>query len=276
MPVATRIVAVGGMEGLGKPLRTVSVYDPVAQEWKSGPPLPAPRHHVGVASVGGVLAVSGGASSATNWVPEATFWTLQPDAKGWTDAAPMPDARMGHAMVAIGARLYVIGGRGTTSNVLIFDTLSNSWSIGAEMPVRRDHLAAAVVGTRIFAIGGRDSDLLKRVDIYDTVADSWSEGPPLPIAMSAMAAGVLADGIHVVGGEDPALIGGRVFDRHYRLSPDSGQWEVASRPLMAVHGAASLVYDGALIIIGGSRRQGSLSPLGWTGLVQAYSPSNLI
>jgi hypothetical protein len=268
----TKIIAVGGLEGLGKSVTTVSVYDPVAQEWSNGPALPKPRHHMGAASISGAMYVTGGSVKATKWKPESNLWLLRPDGKGWEVGPDMPEGRMGHQMVAIGSKLFVVGGRGETSNVLIYDTLRKSWSTGAQMPVPRDHLAAAVVGDKIFAIGGRDDDLLARVDIYDTAQDAWSDGPALPQPMSAMATAALSDGIHVVGGEDPATAGGKVLDLHVVLSPETGEWLKAPRALLPVHGAAAVAYDGSLVIIGGARRQGSLSPLGWTGLVQAFTP----
>lgn len=269
---ATKIVTVGGLEGLGKAVPTVSIYDPVSQSWRAGPDLPAARHHPAAAAVGSTMYVSGGSVSATDWKPESTFWALKPDGKGWDVVAEMPQGRMAHQMVSIGSKLYVVGGRGESSNVLIFDTLRGQWSTGAEMPAPRDHLGVVAVGTRILAIGGRDEELLPRVDVYDTITDEWSDGPPLPEPMSAMAVGALADGIHVVGGEDPATVGGHVLDLHYRLSAETGTWEKAPRPLMAVHGAAAVTFDGSLVVVGGSRRQGALSVLGWTGLMQAYSP----
>jgi N-acetylneuraminic acid mutarotase len=234
--------------------------------------LPAAHHHPGVAGLGDTVYVSGGSTSATNWVPLKNLWALKPGATSWEKLPDMPEGRMAHQMVALGGKLYVVGGRGETSNVLIFDPKTNEWSIGAEMPAKRDHLAAAVVGSKIYAIGGRDTSLTSRVDIYDTKTDAWSDGPKLPIPMSAMAAGMLADGIHVVGGEDPTTVGGGVLDHHYRLSPDGTTWEAQPRPILAVHGAASLVADGELVIVGGARRQGTFSVLGWTGLMQAYGP----
>jgi hypothetical protein len=180
---------------------------------------------------------------------------------------------MAHQMVAIGSELYVVGGRGTTSNVLIFDTLSEKWRTGAQMPVKRDHLGAAVLGTKIYAIGGRDNDLLARVDVYDTKTDAWSTGPPLPIPMSAMAVGVTStpdDGIHVVGGEDPSSIGGGVIKRHFFLARTAQRWVNAPLPVLTTHGAGYGVIVGQFFVAGGSARQGSLSPLAWRGVLQRY------
>jgi hypothetical protein len=89
-----------------------------------------------------------------------------------------------------------------------------------------------------------------------------------------MAVGTLSDGIHVVGGEDPATVRGRVLDKHYVLPPGATQWIEAPLPILATHGSAATVMRGSLVITGGSRRQGALSPIGWTGLTQVYSPEN--
>jgi len=266
-----RLFVVGGLAGLGRTVATVSIYDPEAESWTRGPDLPEVRHHPAAAGWGGVVYVSGGSTSSTAWDPLANLWQLSPVGHTWERLPEMPEGRMGHQMAALDGTLFVLGGRGETSNVLIYDIAEQRWRIGAEMPVPRDHLAIAVVGSRLWAIGGRDGALVTRVDIYDTVTDSWDEGPSLPLPMSAMAAGTTGDGIHVVGGEDPATIGGGVIDRHYHLLPGGQQWQDAELPIVATHGSASAVLSDDLIIVGGARRQGALSVLGWTGVTQRYT-----
>lgn len=268
----SQLFVIGGLAGLGSTVDTVDVFDPAGGEWAPGPPLPEPRHHPGAAGIGGVVYVSGGASTALDWTPTDTFWQLLPLSDEWEELPPLPDARMGHRMVALQGKLYVVGGRGETSNVLIYDPADGTWSTGAQMPEPRDHLGVAVTGLQIYAIGGRDEALTDRVDIYDVITDRWTVGPPVPEPMSAMAVGTLSDGIHVVGGEDPATIGGGVIDRHFVLRPGTEEWREAPLPILATHGSASAVLRGSLVIAGGARRQGALSPLGWTGLVQVYTP----
>ena len=267
-----QFIIVGGLSGLGNTVDQVDVFDPGTLEWTEGPPLPEPRHHMGAVGVGGVVFASGGAKTATDWTPQRNFWQLLPINDTWDELRPMPDARMGHQMVTIERKIYVVGGRGNTSNVLIFDTTDGTWATGAEMPAPRDHLGVAASGLRIYAIGGRDDALTDRVDIYDTITDRWIEGPPLPEPMSAMAVGALADGIHVVGGEDPATFGGNIIDKHYVLPPGGSAWMEAPLPILPVHGAAYGVVRGSLLITGGARRQGALSPIAWTGLTQVYTP----
>ncbi|HEX9774160.1 MAG TPA: kelch repeat-containing protein [Actinomycetota bacterium] len=270
----TQLLVMGGLSGLGSTSDLVDVFDPGTGTWRDGPRLPEPRHHIGAAGTGGVIYVSGGAKTATDWTPEANFWELDPTETQWRVLPDMPEARMGHQMVALNNKLYVIGGRGTTSNVLVYDPIAGQWSIGAEMPEQRDHLVAATAGYLVYAIGGRDEEVTDRVDVYDVNTDSWSAGPPLPVPMSGMAVATLSDGIHVVGGEQPAVIGGHVVDRHFVLKPGGDEWTDAALPIVATHGSASAMVRGGLVIAGGARRQSAFSPLGWTGIVEVYDPAN--
>ncbi|HEX9712863.1 MAG TPA: kelch repeat-containing protein [Actinomycetota bacterium] len=265
-----RLFVMGGLGGLGRTIDAVDIYDPEDRSWSAGPALPEKRHHPAAAGWGGLVYLSGGSTSSTDWTPLANLWALSPTGDAWEQLTQMPEGRMGHKMIALDGKLFVVGGRGESSNVLIYDIAQRAWSIGAEMPIPRDHLASAVEGARIYAIGGRDNDLVARVDVYDTATDSWTEGPSLPEPMSAMAAGTLDDGLHVVGGEDPGTFGGGVIDRHYHLLPGAQTWQEAPLPIVATHGSASAVLSDKLVIVGGARRQGALSPLGWTGIVQVY------
>lgn len=260
------LMVVGGIRGFGRTVSRVDVYEAIGDRWSRGPDLPDVRHHPAAAAIGSDVYVTGGARRALNWTPERTAWVLRSGGARWEAVAPMPEGRLGHQMVAFRGKLYVLGGRGDSSRVEIYDPVRDRWTFGAQMPAKRDHLAAAVLGTRIYAIGGRDEDVSALVDVYDPARDEWSPGPPLPRPMSAMAAGAMGDGIHVVGGEDPRTIGGGVIEAHYVLDLPAGVWRRGPDPFVWVHGAASGVLGGRLIVAGGARRQGSLSPLGWTGL----------
>lgn len=265
------LVLAGGIGGLGRTVRDVWRFSPDENRWFRGLDIPQRRHHAGAAALSGTVYVSGGSESSTNWAPERNFWALRAGASRWEELPVMPEGRMGHKMVTVGNRLYVVGGRGGP-RPLIFNAETGTWHRAAPMPQPRDHLGAAVVGSRIWAIGGRDDEVLKRVDIYDAETNTWTPGPDLPAPMSAMAVGVLDDGIHVVGGEEPGTFGGKVIDRHFMIDPNvpGARWQEAPRPVLAVHGAASGVVFGKLVIAGGSRRQGALSVLGWTALTQAF------
>lgn len=268
-PEAERLYVLGGMSGLGRAEDRVAVYDPTRGEWIAGPPLPAPRHHLAAAGLGGAVYASGGtADRARPWKPEDDAWRLEAGADGWESVGPMPEPRWGHRMVAHEGRLYVVGGQGPSSRVLIH-TPGEGWRTGAEMPVPRDHLSAVVADGRIWAIGGRAPGSLARVDIYDPVADRWETGPELPAPTSGAAEGALDGVVLIFGGEEPALRG-RVYDRHWMLDPrdETPSWRPAPRPPLAVHGADGAVFQGMVVIAGGAGRHGLLSVTAWTDAVQ--------
>ncbi len=265
-----RLWVIGGIAGLGRTVDDVDVYHPDTDRWDDGPALPAARDHAAAAAIGSAVHVTGGSARATASSGETDHWVLRENAASWETLADLPEPRTGHALVAIGERLFVVGGAGSSARVLIFE--DGRWTTGAAMPIPRDHLVSLVVDGRIWAIGGRSGfrDVLDRVDIYDPEADAWSPGPALPSPMSAMAGGIVDDAIHVVGGEHPTVIGGGVLDRHVRLVPGEDRWADAPRPVVAVHGSPGGVLRGRLHVAGGARRQGMLSVLGWTGVLQVF------
>ena len=277
-PEAERLYVLGGLSGLYRPVRSISVYDPNRKSWTAGPSLPQPRHHFAATGLGQTLYVSGGTTAAhlhlgMAWPPMDNFWRLTTSSDRWDTLAPMIEPRWGHRMVAHDGRLYVIGGRGPSGRVLIY-TPDRGWSVGAEMPRPRDHLSAVVVGGRIWAIGGRDPRSLARVDIYDPAMDTWQPGPELPAPTSGAAEGAIDGVIFIYGGEEPSLLGGGVNDRHWMLDTRSAtqRWEPAPAPPLAVHGADGAVLHDAMVIAGGSTRHGALTLAGWSKELQLMQP----
>lgn len=270
---AACLYVAGGLHGPGWTSSTLSVYDPDEDAWHRGPSLPAGRHHAAAAFLDGSLYVTGGGTRATSFSPVADVWALRSGDGGWERLSDMPEGRLGHQLVTLDGRLYVVGGDGPTADVLVLDPASGRWTRGAPIPEGRDHLGAVVLDGEIWAIGGRPGDApTTRVDVYDAAADEWRSGPALPRPVSAAAIGVLGADIHVVGGEDPRALRGGVIDRHLVLRDASGEWEDGPRPLVATHGSGSGVIDDRLYVFGGSRRQGLLSVLGWTGLTAVFDP----
>lgn len=267
--VGSRMVVAGGLYGIGRTSDEVHVYDINRNEWTRTRPLPAPRHHAAAASVGEYVFLAGGAPGATDRTPTTTLWRAQPGLP-WRARAPMPEGRQGHAMVALGDRLYVVGGVGRTDDTLVYDAKSDSWSTAAPIPTGRDHLRAVVWNNEIWALGGREGKTLPTVDIYDPRRDRWRTGPALPQPMSAMAVGVLDDDLHVVGGEDPRFVLGRVIDEHFVLGEGAKRWRKAAKPILPVHGAAFVVHRDRLLVAGGAGREGLLSTISWTPVMQAF------
>jgi N-acetylneuraminic acid mutarotase len=273
--VGTRFIVAGGLYGIGRTSDAVHVYEVSRNEWTRTRSLPAPRHHAAAAGLGEYAYLTGGAPGATDWTPTDTLWRARPGFP-WRAMARMPEGRQGHAMVAFRDRLYVIGGVGESDRTLVYDPRTDRWSGASALPSGRDHLRAVVWGSEIWVIGGRSGGVTSRVDIYDPADDSWREGPVLPRPMSAMAVGALEDGLHVVGGEDPRFYLGGVIDEHYVLAARSRRWRSTSRALLPVHGAGYAVHAGRFLVAGGATREGVLSTISWTPVVQAFRPQGFL
>lgn len=273
--VGDRLVVMGGLRGAGTTSDAVSVYD-TGGRWRRGDRLPAGRHHAAAAADDAYVYLSGGAASATDWTAADDLWRAEPGGS-WEDLATMPEGRQSHDMVHVDGKLYVVGGvgpGGRDGDTLVYDIAGDSWERLGPLPSGRDHLRAVAVGRHVWAIGGRAGGITDRVDILDTRSGRWRRGPDLPVAMSAMGVGAIDGAIHVVGGEDPHPVTGGVIDEHFVLPQGADAWEDAPLPALPVHGPASGVLDGRLVITGGASRQGAFSTLSWTGVTQVFDPGD--
>jgi N-acetylneuraminic acid mutarotase len=267
------VVVAGGLRGLtATTSQAVHLLDLEAGVWRQLPDLPAPRHHPGAAILDGDVYLSGGAPSATDWVAQDSLWVLREGAGEWETLTPMPEPRDSHRLRELDGRLYVVGGLGG-ADTLVYDPPSDAWSRAPALPFVRDHLAVVVHDGALWAIGGRaDGQVLDTVHIWSPGDDSWREGPRLPMPISAAIEGALGGVIHLVGGEDPATVRGGVLDVHLALDVDEQVWREEEPAPVSVHGGGGGAIDGRLVVTGGSRRQGALSPLAWTGLTAAHPP----
>lgn len=152
-----KLVVAGGLRG-GAAVDDVSTYDPIADAWTAGPPLPAPRDHACGAAIDGALYVAGG-REATLDSNAATVFALAGGA--WTTRAAMPTARGGTACGVVGGRLIVVGGEGNPAaasgvfpQVEAFDPAADAWQALPEMPTPRHGMAAAAVDGKLYVPGG--------------------------------------------------------------------------------------------------------------------------
>ncbi len=267
-----QLVVLSGIAGWGRVVDDVFVFDSDARAWKAGPALPGPRHHASAAVLDGRVVLSGGAETLDGdpWQGATDVWQWKPGDDAWEALPPLPEARWGHRMVEYDGRLYVVGGFGESGTTLVYQPGEEQWREAAPIPEARDHLSVVVVEDRIWAIGGRAPESMARVDIYDPAEDEWTAGPALPDVTSGAAEGVIDGRIYIFGGEEPAFWGGGIFDRHWVLDTgeDDPQWRPASSPPLAVHGADGVVFENAMVIVGGAGRHGLLSITAWTEAFQ--------
>ncbi|MBP6058340.1 MAG: galactose oxidase [Nitrosomonas sp.] len=266
--IADKIYVVGGFNrpNLDNVLKfaisnEVAVYDTAADSWSFTTPLPEGRHHVGIASLNGMLYVVGGFTKSflSVWHAVATVYQYNPATREWRELAPMPTARGALGVAVYQNRLYAIGGYDGKHNsgaVEIFDPQTNTWSSGASMFTPRDHLAVVATENRIYAIGGRPKldyhRNLATVEEYDPQSNQWQPRANLPTPRSGITAGIINDWIYVIGGETKD--GTFATNEAYHSAMD--QWRTMAPMPTARHGLGSAVVNGRLYVISGGPTPG--------------------
>lgn len=188
-----------------RPMRTmleVQVYDPRANEWRMGPPLPQGVGGAASGVIDGRVYLAGGL--ADSGVTRSGL-VLDPTTGTWSPIAPMPVARHHAGYGTDGKLLYVFGGSGpgpdgvardASTDLQVYDPVANLWSAsggeaGALPPLPRP---ASGTGRAVFhngefyLIGGRTPEtgdrsrgtVTGRVDIFDPRTNTWRQGPALP------------------------------------------------------------------------------------------------
>ncbi len=259
-----RIWVVGGFDGDGRVVPAVRVYDPAADRWSMGPPLPAPRHHVQLADVGGTLVVAGGMRDL-GFTPLRSVFVLRPGADAWQEAADMPRARAagtgGVVQAALGNRMVIAGGQGEGRSddeslddgrvVFLYDVGADAWTEGAAMPTSREHCAGFVFEDELWVLGGRPISLeptQSTVEIYDPVGDAWRAGPAMPTPHGGFAA-TLVEGLAVVaGGEERS----RALDVVELLDLNTMRWATGPNLPTRRHGHAMAAVGERVYVLGGA------------------------
>lgn len=246
--------------GLG-PQRTLGVlewFDPEAEAWASGAPLPEPVHHPGVTAAAGRLLVMGGYTGLNFDVDHDAVWAYDPAEDAWERLPDMPAPRAAHVLATVDGVVHVIGGVGPDAReVWRFDADAETWlEPAAPLPTPREHLAVAVLDGRIYAIAGRvpGRGNVGTVEVFDPAENAWSAAPDLPTPRSGLTAAAVEERIHVVGGED--LGSSDTFGAHEVLEPAAGTWSQAPRLDPPRHGLASAVVDGGWYVLGGATEAG--------------------
>jgi N-acetylneuraminic acid mutarotase len=148
------IIVVGGT---GDSPEMTMFYTPSSDRWRMGPPLSAPREHLGVTATGDAVYVVGGrwqdVLKDTNEVLPVGNNVV------WRSLASLPTARGGTAAGTINGRVHVAGGEAfgptrTFEEVEVYDPRTDRWTRLPGLPTPRHGLAVQGVGDVLYVIGG--------------------------------------------------------------------------------------------------------------------------
>lgn len=203
------VYVVGGTDEKGQAVSHNLRYDPRYDRWERRAPLPAALHHVGIATLDGIVYALGGLTANVHLGPQRTTFAYDPDADRWTELAPFATPRGSLAVVATDGKIHILGGRNSQTTTErsheVFDATTRTWSEAEPLPgPPRDHMGVGVLGGKIHVFGGRVNDysnMLDRHDVFDPQTNSWSSLAALPRPRSAGAFALIEDLIVYAGGE---------------------------------------------------------------------------
>jgi N-acetylneuraminic acid mutarotase len=199
------------------------VYDPAANRWSEGVPLPYASAEGVFAGIAGRLYLVGGrvreheaARHFNQHADTARGLVFDPASGRWSPIANAPTARNSAASAVIDNRLYVVGGRQALKqadgslrqvnvpHLEVYDPASDRWTTRAPMPQAQGGLAAAAHGGRLYVFGGEqwvpEQKVFADAWVYEPASDRWSALPPLPTPRHGLGAATVGDRIHVFGG----------------------------------------------------------------------------
>ncbi len=223
--IGARLYVVGGYKQsfvtLWNPVASLYIYDPEADAWTEGPPMPTPRGALAATEVGGMLVAIGGYDGQGNLAAVEAF---DPAQRRWTSWAPLPTPRDHLAAATVDGLVYAIGGRlnrdyGKNLNVTeVFDPATNRWARAPDLPTARSGIAAGVIEDIIYVLGGEAPvGTFRTNEAYDPHARTWSAAPPMPTGRHGLGAAVVAGRLFVLsGGPTP---GGSYSDVIERFDP---------------------------------------------------------
>lgn len=247
-----RIVIAGGIDGSVAIVDEVWAFDGTA--WTALPPLPAPRHHAMLVSVGTTLYLVGGMESL-RFEPLDTVFALPDGATEWSTRPALPRPIAAAVGVTVGDEVVLAGGqtdRGLADAVLVGDPETGTWRDGEAIAEPREHVGGALVDGRVWVTGGRNITPATSVALvagYDVDDDGWAPLPALSTVRGGHTVTVLDDRVLVAGGEieDVAL-------QSYEVRDTTGELiETGTLPTRR-HGHGAAVLDGRVYLVGGADR----------------------
>jgi N-acetylneuraminic acid mutarotase len=166
------LVVVGGMGPTQAHVDSVAIYNPAANAWRHGRPIPTLRDHLTAQAVGGIVYAIGGRPHD----PDRNYDRVEAydvAADTWSARAAMPSRRGGLSSAVIDGRIHTLGGE-TSSRVFdnheVYDPATDRWATAPKLPTARHGLAVAALGSRLYAIAGGPQAGFAQTDVVETFA----------------------------------------------------------------------------------------------------------
>lgn len=252
-------------------------YVAVADIWNFGATLPAPRHHLALASAGDALFAIGGfaADDAGQWRMQRDVWRIDDlNREKWRAVAPLPAPQAEAVTLSHKGLIHMIGGRTPmaehnqdwtdqtdTGDHWVYDPKADKWSARAPLPLARNSAAGAVLDGALYVISGRTvaGGNTPVCHAYDPKTDQWREIAPLPASenrdaprgQGGLAAAASGKSIIAFGGEWFGETSG-VYADAFTYVPETEEWTRISSMSRPRHGLGAVTLGDAIYALGGA------------------------
>lgn len=206
--VGGKLYVIGGFTtsffSVWQPVASMFIYDPVADRWTEGAPMPTQRGALAVAELDGKLVAIGGYDGTDN---SAFVEAYDPATDRWSKRAPLPTPRDHLAAVSVGGKLYTFGGRlqrdyGRNLAVTeVYDPSADRWTKAADLPTPRSGITAGALKGIIYVLGGEAPEGTFRTnEAYDPATDRWRTMAPMPTGRHGLGSAVVSGRLYVLSG----------------------------------------------------------------------------
>jgi N-acetylneuraminic acid mutarotase len=241
------------------------IYDPAADRWFDGAPLPRGANHVAVAAIEGRVYALGGFLEQ-NRNPDTNAYAYEVASDKWTKIAPLPRPRGAAATAVLAGRLHLIGGasaptaeRASVGWHEVYDPKADKWEPRKALPGARDHVGSAAYNGVIHIVGGRFNTFEYNTNlhhVYLPERDTWELRAPLPTARSGHGLVVYRDRLFAMGGEEGLIEAGqlrqgKVFAQLESYDPATDTWQQHAPMPTPRHAVAATAIGDWIYVAGG-------------------------
>ena len=251
----TKFYVLGGYDSSGSVATTNQIYDPVANTWSMGAPIPLGESGAAAAYYNGKIYLFGGCNDGTCGAPRSDLQIYTISTNTWSTGAPIPGGSTFGAAKTIGSFIYFATGIDGTSNASVktyrYDPTAGTWDDAAmaDVPETWWGAASSVLGGKMFMYGGVTNGfntVTNRTKVFDPVANTWSEDALMSTASYRMQGDNLNNNLYVVGGST----GGFTETSRVEKYTGSGCGAPTATPTACAAGYSYSTTTGATVVPG--------------------------